>query len=157
MNDSIHPVKKPHGCWHHAGCLLTTISMLLIVFFVAMIFVSEDKMDKNRAEYAASTQEYEEALMAYEADSVNLKAQYQRISAEIDSAQARNDSMTVVALQDSLMLYSEPEFVPRGAVGFNIGGGFFLIFALFMLIPLGIGLLLLIFYRYRKRKWLSHT
>ena len=98
--------------------------------------------------------EYQEALKAYEADSVNLKAHYQRILAEMDAAQARNDTITVAALQDSLKRYSKPEWVPRGAIGFNIGGAFFLVFALAMLIPLAIGLLLLLYYRYRKRKWL---
>ncbi len=152
MNDPIRPVKKTSGCWYRTGCLITVISTLLIVFFVAMIFVSEAEMDKNREEYAASHQEYEEALKAYEADSANLKAQYQRIQAEIDSAQARNDTLMMATLEDSLIQYSEPEFIPRGAIGFNIGGGFFLIFALMMLIPLIIGLLLIAYYRYRKRK-----
>jgi len=150
--DPIRPVKKNSGCWYHAGCLITVVSTLLIVFFVAMIFESEAKMDKNREEYAASHQEYEEALQAYEADSANLKAQYQRILTEMDSAQARNDTLMMAALEDSLKLYSEPEFIQRGAIGFNIGGGFFLIFALMMLIPLIIGLLLIAYYRYRKRK-----
>ena len=107
--------------------------MLLILFFVYLIFDSEKQLDKKRAEYAASEMEYQEALKAY---------------------QARNDTITVAALQDSLKRYSEPEWVPRGAIGFNIGGAFFLVFALAMLIPLAIGLLLLLYYRYRKRKWL---
>ena len=128
--------------------------MLLILFFVYLIFDSEKQLDKKRAEYAASEMEYQEALKAYEADSVNLKAHYQRILAEMDAAQNRNDTITVAALQDSLKRYSEPEWVPRGAIGFNIGGAFFLVFALAMLIPLAIGLLLLLYYRYRKRKWL---
>ena len=68
-----------------------------MLFFVVMIFSSEDKMDENRAEYSASIAEYEEAMKAYEADSANLKAQYQRIQAEIDSAMACSDSMRVAA------------------------------------------------------------
>ena len=154
QNEPIQPVKKPSGCWYHAGCLLTVASIVLMVFFVFMIFESEKQFDKKRAEYAASEIEYQEALEAYEADSVNLKAQYQRILAEIDAAKARHDSLAEVALQDSLKQYSEPEFIPRGAIGFNIGGGFFLVFALAMLVPLAIGLVLLLYYRYRKRKWL---
>ena len=106
--------------------------MLLILFFVYLIFDSEKQLDKKRAEYAASEMEYQEALKAYEADSVNLKAHYQRILAEMDAAQARNDTITVAALQDSLKRYSEPEWVPRGAIGFNIGGACFLVFALAM-------------------------
>ena len=94
-------------------------------------------------------------MQAYEADSVYMKAQYQRIQAEIDAAQARNDSLAVASLQDSLKLYSEPEWVPRGAIGVNIGAAFFVLFAVVMLIPLSIGLLLLLVYRHRKRKWLS--
>ena len=111
-------------------------------------------MDKNRAEYKASQMEYEEAMRAYEADSVNLKAQYQRILTEISAAQARNDSLAVASLQDSLKLYSKPEWTPRGAIGVNIGAAFFVVFALVMLVPLAIGLLLLLVYRYRRRKWL---
>ena len=153
MNDPIRPVKKPSGCWFHAGCLLTIVSTLLALFFVYMIFESEEHMDRNRAEYSASEKEYQEALEAYEADSVNLKTQYQRVQAELDAAQTRHDSVAVTALQDSLKRYSEPEFIPRGAIGVNIGGAFFLVFALAMLIPLAIGLLLLLYYRYRKRKW----
>ena len=128
--------------------------MLLILFFVYLIFDSEKQLDKKRAEYAASEMEYQEALKAYEADSVNLKVQYQRVLAEIDAAQARNDTLAVAALQDSLKQYSEPEWTPRGAIGVNIGAGFFLVFALLMLVPLAIGLLLLLYYRYRKRKWI---
>ena len=128
--------------------------MLLILFFVYLIFDSEKQLDKKRAEYAASEMEYQEAMKAYEADSVNLKVQYQRILAEIDAAQARNDTLAVAALQDSLKQYSEPEWVPRGAIGVNIGAAFYVFFILVMLIPLAIGLLLLLYYRYRKRKWL---
>ncbi len=155
QNDPIRPVKKPSGCLYHAGCLLTVASMLLISFFVYLIFDSEKQLDNKRAEYKASQMEYEEAMQAYEADSVYMKAQYQRIQAEIDAAQARNDSLAVASLQDSLKLYSEPEWVPRGAIGVNIGAAFFVLFAVVMLIPLSIGLLLLLVYRHRKRKWLS--
>ena len=154
QSDPIQPVKKPSGCLHHAGCLLTVASMVLILFFVYLIFDSEKQLDKKRAEYKAYGIEYEEALKAYEADSVNMKAQYQRILAEIDAAQARNDTLAVAALQDSLKQYSEPEWAPRGAIGVNIGAAFFVLFILVMLIPLAIGLLLLLYYRYRKRKWL---
>ena len=154
QNDSVYPVKKPNGCWFHAGCLLTVASMLLIMFFVYLIFDSEKQMDRNRAEYTAYEREYQEAMKAYEADSVNMKAQYQRILAKIDAAQARNDSLAVAALQDSLKRYSEPEWMPRGAIGVNIGAAFFVLFALVMLVPLVIGILLLLYYRYRKRKWL---
>ena len=148
--------KKPSGCWWLSGCLITFISGALMLFFVIMIFSSEDKMDENRAEYAASMAEYEEAMKAYEADSANLKAQYQRIQAQIDFAQARNDSMQVALLEDSLSLYAEPEYVQRGAIGFNIASGFFLVFAIAMLIPLLIGLLLLYIYHRKKRKYLSN-
>ena len=154
QNDPVYPVKKPNGCWFHAGCLLTVASMLLIMFFVYLIFDSEKQMDRNRAEYTAYEREYQEAMRVYEADSVNMKAQYQRIMAKIDAAQARNDSLAVAVLQDSLKRYSEPEWMPRGAIGVNIGAAFFVLFALVMLVPLVIGLLLLLYYRYRKRKWI---
>ena len=128
--------------------------MLLILFFVYLIFDSEKQLDQKRAEYTASEIEYQEAMKAYEADSVNLKVQYQRVLAEIDAAQTRNDTLAVAALQDSLKQYSEPEWAPRGAIGVNIGAAFFVFFILVMLIPLAIGLLLLLYYRYRKREWL---
>ena len=75
QSDPIQPVKKPSGCLYHAGCLLTVASMLLILFFVYLIFDSEKQLDKKRAEYAASEMEYQEAMKAYEEDSVNLKVQ----------------------------------------------------------------------------------
>ena len=153
MDREIYNVKKPNGCWHHAGCLLTIVSTLLIVFCVYLIIESEEELDRKRAEYAASHQEYEEAMRAYEADSANLKVEYQRIQAEIDAARARNDSTAVAALEDSLKCYSEPEWVPRGAIGVNIGAAFFAVFALAMLVPLAVGIILLLYYRYRKRKW----
>lgn len=152
MNDPIRPVKKPSGCWFHAGCLLTVASTLLIVFFVSWIFESEKEMDKRREEFRVSQQEYDEAMKAYEADSVNMKAQYQRVQAEIEAAKARKDSTAVVALQDSLRRYSEPEFIPRGAIGVNIGAAFIVFLILLTLIPLVVGLLLLLYYRYRKRR-----
>ena len=118
--------KKPSGCWRLSGCLLTTVSGLLIAFFVYMIFYSEQKMDENRAEYAAAQTEYEEAMQAYN------------------------------ALPDSIRsVTAEPEYVRRGAIGFNIGGAFFFIFALIMLLPFGIGVALLLYYRYRNRRWLA--
>ena len=89
-------------------------------------------MDENRAEYTASTAEYEEALWAYEADSVNLRAQYRRILAEIDASETRHDSVVVEALMDSLSLYDEPMWDPRGHIGFNIAGAFFVVFILIM-------------------------
>lgn len=147
-------MKKPSGCWWMSGCLITVVSGLLIALSVAMIFESADQMDKNRAEYSASVAEYEEAMKAYEADSANLNAQYQRIQVELDSAMARNDSTQISALEDSLSHYAEPEYAPRGAIGFNIAGGFFFMFALIMLVPLAVGLLLLFIYRYKKRKYL---
>lgn len=145
-------MRKPNGCWWFSGCLVTTVSSLLIILFVWMTFEAEKKMDENRAEYAASTQEYEDAMKAYEADSANLNRQYQRVMAEIEAATKRNDSMMVAALQDSLSCYAEPEWNPRGAIGFS-GGFFFVFLAMVMLIPLAIGLLLLLYYYYRKRKW----
>ena len=74
-------MRKPNGCWWFSGCLVTTVSSLLIILFVWMTFEAEKKMDENRAEYAASTQEYEDAMKAYEADSANLNRQYQRVMA----------------------------------------------------------------------------
>ena len=93
-----------------------------------MIFDSEKVMDNNRKEYAAYMKEYEEQVKAFEADSISYREIYHR---------------------------DRPEYEPRGAIGFNIGGAFFLVFALFMLVPLAIGILLLLYYRYKKRKWLN--
>ncbi len=153
MNEPITQVKKPNGCWWLSGCLLTVVSALLIAFFVYMIFYSEEKMDESRAEYSASQKEYEDAQKAYEADSANLHAQYLRIQAEIEAAKARHDSVQVAVLQDSLSYYDKPEFIPRGHIGVNIGAAFLVVFILFLLVPLGIGLLLLIIYQYKIRKW----
>ena len=119
MNESIHREKKPGGCWKWTGCLLMTVSGLLIALLVAMIVYSEKEMDENRAEYAASMEEYEAEVKAYEADSALFVSQYGRT----------------------------PEFHQRGAIGVNIGGAFFLVFALILLIPFGIGLLMLLYYR----------
>jgi uncharacterized membrane protein len=153
MEEYIPTKKKPSGCWWLSGCLITVISVLMFTFFIYMIFDSEKTMDKHRAEYTASTKEYEDAMEAYNADSVHLRAEYQRILDEIDQAEARHDSVLVESLMDSLDVYAEPMWEPRGHIGFNIGGAFFLFFALIMLIPLAIGLLLLFIYWYKKRKW----
>ena len=152
-NKPLPPVKKPSGCWGVSGCLLTAVSLGLIIMFVFLIFDAEDYLDKRRAEYAESTKEYEEALMAYEADSAYFHAQYQRIQKEIDAATLRNDSVLVAALEDSLLVYAEPEYTPRGAIGFNIAGAFYIIFILFLLIPLIIGIVLLLYYWNKKRKY----
>ncbi len=153
MSDGIKSVKKPNGCWHHAGCLLTMVSTLLIVMSIYMVFYTEEEIDRKRAEYTASEMEFEEAMRVYEADSANMKVQYQRIKDEMDAAKARNDSTAVAALEDSLKCYSEPEWNPRGAIGVNIGAAIFIFFAIVMLVPFAIGILLLLYYRYRKRKW----
>ena len=73
MNDPYKPIKKPSGCWKWSGCMLTIVSALLIAFFVWMIVDSEREMDKSRQEFTASQIEYEEALKAYEADSLHLE------------------------------------------------------------------------------------
>ena len=154
MNEPYHPVKKPKGCWLLSGWLLTIFSVLLIALNVHMIVYSEEKMDENRAEYSAYQAEYEEAMKAYEADSARLRAEYRRIQAEIDAAANRKDSTeTVKALIDSLKYYGEPEYNPRGHIGFNIAAAFFVVFILLLLIPLGIGIFLLLFYWYKRRKW----
>ena len=153
-NEPIRLPKKPSGCWWMSGCLMTVVSALLIVLTIGLIFDSEKHLDDLRAEYAASNQEYEEALAAYEADSAHLQAEYQRIQVEIEAAKLRNDSDVVMALEDSLLLYAEPEYNPRGAIGFNIAGAFYVVFIIILLIPLGIGIVLLLYYRYKNRKFL---
>ena len=120
MNDPYIPMKKPSGCWKWSGCMLTIVSALLIAFFVWMIVYSEQEIDKSRQEFTASQIEYEEALKAYEADSLHLE---------------------------------KPEFHPRGHMGVNIGAAFFVVFILFLLIPFGIGLLMLLYYCLKYRKW----
>ena len=153
MKETIRPIKKPSGCLKALGLLLTIGSALFILFWVLMIFESEKKMDQNRAEYAAAEKEYREAMEMYEKDSVRLRAEFNRILALRDKAEKEKDTALVEALTDSLTKYTEPDFVPRGAIGFNIGGAFFLLFALFGLIPLIIGILLLVYYRHRKRRY----
>jgi len=103
--------------------MLTIVSALLIAFFVWMIVDSEREMDKSRQEFTASQIEYEEALKAYEADSLHLE---------------------------------KPEFHPRGHIGVNIGAAFLVVFILFLLIPFGIGLLILLYYWLKYRKWRNH-
>ena len=156
MNEPIYPAKKPNGCWKLFGWLLTIVSALFIAFFISMIFYLDEELDKKRAEYSASTAEYEEAMKAYEADSAHLHAEYQRILSEIELAEEHHDSAQVSLLQGSLVYYGEPEWHPRGVIGDNIGGAFFLFLAILMLVPFGIGLLMLIYYGYKKRKWRSH-
>lgn len=153
MKESIRPVKKPSGCLKALGLLLTIGSVLFILFWVLMVFVSEEEMNENRAEYAASEKEYQQAMEEYEKDSVRLRAEFNRILALRDKAEKEGDTALGEALTDSLAKYAEPDFVPRGAIGFNIGGAFFLFFALCGLIPLIIGILLLVNYRHRKRRY----
>ena len=154
MNDPYNPMKKPSGCWKWSGCMLTIVSTLLIAFFVWMIIYSEQEIDKSRQEFGASQKEYEEALEAYEADSVHLMAEYQRIQAEIEAAEKRHEpSEKIEALQDSLKYYDKPEFHPRGHMGVNIGAAIFVLFILISLIPFGIGLLMLLYYWLKYRKW----
>lgn len=153
MEEYVKPVKQPRGCLKALGWLLTVGSALFIVICIAMIFEGEKHMDELRAEYTASTKEYEEALEAYNADSVHMQAEYQRILEQIDKAEAAGDSITAMELTDSLKLYAEPQWRPRGAVGFNIGGAFFLFFALCALVPLLIGVFILIYCHNRKRKY----
>lgn len=153
MPDILRPVKKPSGCLKGTGCLLTIVSVLFIAFCIAMIFEGERRMDELRAEYTASTKEYEDKMEAYVADSAHLHAEYNRIAAAMKEAEAKGDSTLVEALSDSLMLYDEPLYERRGAIGVNIGAAFFVFFALCALVPLAIGIVILIYYRYRKRKY----
>ena len=153
MEETVKPVKKPSGCLKAFGNMLTFGSLLFIAFCIYMIFYSEERMDERRAEYTASTAEYEEALEAYNADSVHMKAEYQRIEEAIHRAEEKGDSALAESLSDSLMLYSEPLFEPRGAIGFNIAGGFFVLFAACALVPLLIGIVILLYCRHRNRKY----
>ncbi len=157
MDETFRPVKKPSGCLSFLGWLLTIGSILFIALCVAMIFEGEEHMDELRAEHAASYEEYEKAMEAYNADSVHLQQEYQRIQSMIDKAEAAGDSALVQALNDSLSLYAEPEFHPRGAIGFNIAGAFFLFFALCACVPLLIGVILLFYYHRRKQKYKQQT
>ena len=131
MNDPYNPMKKPSGCWKWSGCMLTIVSTLLIAFFVWMIIYSEQEIDKSRQEFGASQKEYEEALEAYEADSVHLMAEYQRIQAEIEAAEKRHEPSEKI----------------------EAGAAIFVLFILIALIPLGIGLLMLLYYWLKYRKW----
>lgn len=158
--ESIEPVGKPGGCLRATGCLglvLIVASLLFIIGNIAMIISSEHHMDELRDEYTASTKEYEEALAAYNADSAHLNAEFNRITAEIEKAEAKGDTVLASQLQDSLMYYSEPIWERRGAIGVNIGAAFFVAFAVFALIPLAIGIIMYIFYRYRKRQYQRST
>ena len=156
----IEPVGKPGGCLRATGCLglvLIVASLLFIIGNIAMIISSEHHMDELRDEYAASSQEYEDALAAYNADSAHLNAEFNRISARIDEANAKGDSVLAAQLTDSLSLYAEPEWNPRGAIGVNIGAAFFVAFAVFALVPLTVGIILYLVYRYRKRQYQRST
>jgi len=153
MDEIVKPVKKPSGCLKIFGWLLTLGSVLFIVFCILMIIEGEKHMDKLRSEYSASAKEYEEALEAYNADSVHMQAEYQRIQKQIDKAEAAGDSVAAIELADSLKLYAEPEWNPRGAIGVNIGGAFFVFFALCALVPLIIGIFILIYCHHRQQKY----
>lgn len=154
------PPKKPSGCLKAAGrfgCLLAILSILFIIGNIWLIIYSEEHLDELREEYRVSSEEYEEALAAYNADSAHLNAEYNRISAEIEEADAKGDSLLVTQLQDSLMCYAEPEWKPRGAIGVNIGAAFYVFFSVCALVPLVIGIILYLYYRYRKRKYQRST
>lgn len=158
--ESIEPIRKPSGCLKASGrfgCFMAICSVLFIVFCIWMTISSEHHMDELRDEYTASTKEYEEALAAYNADSAHLNAEFNRITAEIEKAEAKGDTVLASQLQDSLMYYSEPIWERRGAIGVNIGAAFFVAFAVFALIPLAIGIIMYIFYRYRKRQYQRST
>ena len=153
MQDIIRPVKKPSGCLNATGWVLTIGSLLFILLCVAMIIEGERHMDELRAEYTASTKEYEDKMEAYVADSAHLHAEYNRIAAAIEKAEAKGDSTLVEALTDSLKLYDEPLFERRGAIGVNIGAAFFVFFALCALVPLALGIVLLVLFWHRRRKY----
>ncbi len=153
MQDIIRPVKKPSGCLNATGWVLTIGSLLFILLCVAMIIEGERHMDELRAEYTASTKEYEDKMEAYVADSAHLHAEYNRIAAAIEEAEAKGDSTLVEALTDSLKLYDEPLFERRGAIGVNIGAAFFVFFALCALVPLALGIVLLVLFWHRRRKY----
>lgn len=153
MEEFVKPVKKPSGCLETFGWFLTVGSVLFIVLCIAMIVESEKHLDELRAEYKESTKEYEDALEAYNADSLHMQAEYQRLQEEIEKAEAAGDSVLAETLADSLTLYSEPLWEPRGVIGVNIGAAFFVFFALCALIPLLIGFFILIYCHNRKRKY----
>jgi cbb3-type cytochrome oxidase subunit 3 len=58
-----------------------------------------------------------------------------------------------MALEDSLAIYAEPEYNPRGVIGFNIAGAFYALFIVIMLIPFFIGIVMIAIYRYKKGKY----
>ena len=153
MEEFVKPVRRPSGCLKIFGWLLTVGSVLFIVFCILMIIEGEKHMDELRAEYSASSKEYEEALEAYNADSAHMQAEFRRIQTSIEKAEAAHDSVLVMELNDSLALYAEPTWKPRGAIGVNIGGAFFVFFALCALVPLLIGIFILIYCNYGKRKY----
>ncbi len=153
MEEIAQPVKKPSGCLRFFGWLLTIGSVLFILFNILMIIEGEKHMDELRDEYSAAEQEYDEAMEAYNTDSVHLQAEYQRIQSLIEKADEAGDSTLVAELSDSLAKYAEPEFHSRGAIGFNIGGAFFLFFALCALVPLAAGIAIIIYCRNRKLKY----
>ncbi len=153
MTDFVKPVKKPSGCLKAFGWLLVIGSVLFILLNIMLIIEGEKHMDELRAEHAASCAEYEEALEAYNADSVHMQAEYQRILDMIEKAEATQDTALVAVLTDSLARYAEPEFQPRGAIGVNIGAAFYVFFALCALIPLLIGVFILIYVHNRMRKY----
>ena len=158
--ESIEPIRKPSGCLKASGrfgCFMAICSVLFIVFCIWMTISSEEHMNELRDEYAASSQEYEDALAAYNADSAHLNAEFNRISARIDEANAKGDSVLAAQLTDSLSLYAEPEWNPRGAIGVNIGAAFFVFFAVCALVPLTVGIILYLVYRYRKRQYQRST
>lgn len=158
--ESIEPIKKPSGCLKASGrfgCFMAICSVLFIVFCIWMTISSEEHMNELRDEYAASSQEYEDALAAYNADSAHLNAEFNRISARIDEANAKGDTILASQLQDSLTYYSEPVWERRGAIGVNIGAAFFVFFAVCALIPLTVGIILYLVYRYRKRQYQRST
>ena len=158
--ENIEPVRKPSGCLKASGrfgCFMAICSVLIIMLCIWMTVSSEDHLNELRDEYAASSQEYEDALAAYNADSAHLNAEFNRISARIDEANAKGDSVLAAQLSDSLSLYAEPEWEPRGAIGFNIGGAFFVFFAICALVPLTVGIILYLVYRYRKRQYQRST
>ena len=157
MEEITRPVKKPSGCLNFLGWLLTVGSALFILGCILMIFGLEDSLDEKREEYAAAEKEYEAALEAYNADSVHLQAEYQRIQSQIEKAEEAGDSALVAELTDSLALYAEPEYQPRGAIGFNIGGAFFFFFAVLALVPLAAGIALIIYCRNRKLKYKRYS
>ena len=153
MEEIVKPVKKPSGCLQGCGCLLVIGSLLFIAFCVAMTVSGEEHLDELRAEYAASQEEYEQAMEAYDADSVHMQAEYNRIQTLIDEAEAAGDSALVASLTDSLTQYDVPVYEPRGAIGVNIGGAFFLFFSIIAMIPLLIGVGMIIYHRRRKQQY----